>query len=251
MCPILDFANHTSSTTHIVPVMPDSLFSSAPGSRKNNKKSAHMGGDYMFISSSRAIQKDDELFLQYGAHSNRKLFIEYGFVNTFAEGDCLRGDFVGEVDLQDILEAMFSTRGGDVGKWMKEVLEEEGYWGYSCSLPCMYDKTSANIFYLIWLSDGYSDWTMHSSPTPAHPSYRLIAALRLYHTVSESAGSVPANSEELVDAWRRVLIGQEERISEENEQAWRGTLSRICESVVHGKICVPTNLSLRIWTVRW
>ncbi|KAI0093650.1 SET domain-containing protein [Irpex rosettiformis] len=205
MCPILDFANHASLNSHIIPVMPNSLFSPVPGSRKSGKKTATMGGDYMFISSGRSIQEGDELFLQYGAHPNRKLFIEYGFVNVFNEGNCLGGDFIGEVDLQDILEEMFEKRGGSVGRWMKGVLEEEGYWG---------------------------DWTVHSSPTPAHPSYRLMAALRLYHIVPESTHSVPRNAEELVDAWRRVLIGQEERVSEANEQAWRKSLLRICEEII-------------------
>lgn len=72
---------------------------------------------------------------------------------------------------------------------------------------------------------------MHSSPTPAHPSYRLMAALRLYHIIPESETVVPENSEELVDSWRRVLIGQQERVSETNETSWRETLLRICQRV--------------------
>lgn len=95
----------------------------------------------MFISSKEhPIQKDQELFLQYGAHANKTLFVEYGFVNSWLEGECLRGEFRGEVDLQDILEDMFTKR-GSVGTWMKDVLEQEGYWGYSCPL-CIYLRSS-------------------------------------------------------------------------------------------------------------
>lgn len=102
----------------------------------------------MFISSGRPIQEGDEIFLQYGAHPNLKLFIEYGFVNTFSDGDCLRGDFVGQVALQDIVEEMFEKRKGGVGEWMSQVLEDEGYWGYSCSFLCIYVHINTNIFYL-------------------------------------------------------------------------------------------------------
>ncbi|KAI0699726.1 SET domain-containing protein [Cytidiella melzeri] len=209
MCPILDFANHAPSNSHILPVMPSSLFTPS-SSRK--KKSGNMGGDYTFIAYHRPIQKNEQLFLQYGAHSNTKLFVEYGFVNSWAENDCMRGDFVGEVDLQDILEEMFEDRGSTVGAWMRSVLQEEGYWGCSRLSPCI-------------------DWTMHSSPTPAHPSYRLIAALRLYHVVPESATSLPEGCEDLLESWKRVLVGRQECISLSNEQAWRETLARICERV--------------------
>lgn len=58
-----------------------------------------------------------------------------------------------------------------------------------------------------------------------------MAALRLYHIIPESETVVPENSEELVDSWRRVLIGQQERVSETNETSWRETLLRICQRV--------------------
>ncbi|KAI0341678.1 SET domain-containing protein [Trametopsis cervina] len=202
MCPILDLANHAPTNSHIFPVLPSSIFSPAPGARKN--KSHGLGGDYMFLSTSeRSIQTGEELFLKYGEHSNAKLFVEYGFVNGWSKGDCQRGGFVGEVNLKYVVEEIFEKRGA-VGAWMRSVLEEEGYWG---------------------------DWTMHSSPTPAHPSYRLMAALRLYHIVSESVTQLPSDHESLVDDWRRVLIGQQDLISSTNEQKWRDHLVELCERV--------------------
>ena len=106
----------------------------------------------MFLSSSQnAIDKDEELFLQYGAHANRTLFIEYGFVNFWKQGDCLNGVFSGEVDLQDVLEDMFISR-GRVGAWMKSVLEEEGYWGYYPFVPA--SQYSSLIYFFATLFRG-------------------------------------------------------------------------------------------------
>jgi hypothetical protein len=132
-----------------MPVMPSTLFSPPRTSRSRKKPIRSLGGDYMFISSGRIIYQDDELFLQYGAHSNSRLFVEYGFVNPWAPGDCLRGDFVGEVDLQVILEEMFQKRGTSICAWMRRVLEDEGYWGYIYSLCCIYLCLGANIFCFI------------------------------------------------------------------------------------------------------
>lgn len=68
------------------------------------------------------------MFLQYGKHSNRVLFVEYGFVNTFSKKDIVDGQFDGEVNVQDLVEELFHARDA-VGEWMKTVLVEEGYWG--------------------------------------------------------------------------------------------------------------------------
>lgn len=76
-----------------------------------------------------------------------------------------------------------------------------------------------------------SDWTMHSSPTPAHPSFRLMAALRLYHLLPNSAEKPPHNPDAALEPWYTVLTGQKDVISAANEQAWRDSLGRICEGV--------------------
>ncbi|GJE95126.1 SET domain-containing protein [Phanerochaete sordida] len=200
LCPILDFANHRPNNTHIVAVQPTSLFPPTPGSLGKGRHG--LGGDYIFMSSSETpVHKDEELFLRYGSHSNRMLLVEYGFGNLWDEGECRDGKFGGEVDVQDMVEKLFAARGA-VGRALKEVLETEGYWG---------------------------DWTMHSQPVPAHPSYRLISALRLSQlAVDESEGEA---FERALERWRAVLWGQEEQVSAENEQAWRDALLLMCERI--------------------
>ena len=66
-----------------------------------------------------SAEAGEELFLRYGKHSNRTLFVQYGFVDSSLEKE-------GEVDVADILEDIFRSK-GDVGSWLMGVLEEEGY----------------------------------------------------------------------------------------------------------------------------
>jgi hypothetical protein len=69
---------------------------------------------------------------------------------------------------------------------------------------------------------------MHSSPLPAHASFRLITVLRLYH-------SFPAWSEDMDTALRRwldTIRGNENEVSEENEKACRDTIGEICAVVI-------------------
>ena len=73
---------------------------------------------------------------------------------------------------------------------------------------------------------------MHSCPSPAHPSYRLISALRLYHVVQESRETVPPDWEVWVDKWRRVSSGQSDIISGANETAWKATLVDVCRTII-------------------
>lgn len=72
---------------------------------------------------------------------------------------------------------------------------------------------------------------MHLQPAPAHPSYRLITALRMYHLLPESATTIPSNIEKLLDLWRDTTSGKRPNISSENERQWRSTLKTICDEV--------------------
>jgi hypothetical protein len=74
------------------------------------------------------LKAGDEMFFEYGRHSNAFLFGEYGFVNHFEERDIVEGEFAGEVNVVDIVEEMMAEQ-GEVGKWIRQVLEQEGYWG--------------------------------------------------------------------------------------------------------------------------
>ena len=76
------------------------------------------------------------------------------------------------------------------------------------------------------------DWTLHSTPETAYPSYRLITTLRLYHIFSEGVNTVPRNSEHMVEMWRDVTLGNRDVISQENESRWRSTLDRLCNDVI-------------------
>jgi len=153
--------------------------------------------DLTFLSPRDVIQEGEEVYLSYGAHANRTLFVEYGFVNKMSETAIPSDQRNGEIDVQDIVEQLFKAR----DQWMEDILIEKGYWG---------------------------DWTLHASPKPAHPSYRLITALRLYHLLPSSTPSA-LSRDELIGPWQDTLLGQRDLVSEENEAAWRGTLARICE----------------------
>ncbi|KAI0798047.1 SET domain-containing protein [Abortiporus biennis] len=200
LCPVLDFANHTPKQTNIVPSLPSNQ-PTAPGSRKP----LGVGGDYIFtLSKETPVKQDQEIFLRYGGHCNRALVVEYGFVNLFSEDTIAKGDVDAEIDVEDLVEKLFESRGA-CGEWMKGILDYEGYWG---------------------------DWTMHSTLQPAHPSYRLITSLRLYHSVEESILEIPENSEEIFEAWKSVVAGVDEIVSEQNEQAWRRTVLDMCKELM-------------------
>jgi hypothetical protein len=119
LCPILDFANHTAKGSHMTPVPSEAdIWNTAP------VKSAGKG--FKFVSPvDTTVQEGDEIFLTYGSHPNRTLFIEYGFVNK-SSGEAEITD--GEVDVQDVVESLILDRVS--GAFVKSVLEDESYWGY-------------------------------------------------------------------------------------------------------------------------
>jgi hypothetical protein len=114
LCPVLDFANHTQHA-HIELSVSDKK-------KHPNGQKAH------FVVSSpenKAVSADEELFLTYGAHCNRVLFVEYGFVlrPTSERWD----NCIVEVQVDDIVEELFRQK-DSVGTWMIEVLKTENYW---------------------------------------------------------------------------------------------------------------------------
>ncbi|KAG6890711.1 hypothetical protein C0995_005084 [Termitomyces sp. Mi166 len=196
MCPIIDFANHTNHSNHMSPQEPIAARAKAPPSSKS------VGLNFVLRSPSNpATKQDDELFLKYGAHSNQKLFVEYGFVSEISAELLLCGDAIGEIAIQSELVDLFESR-GELGAWMKDVLQNEGYWG---------------------------DWTLHCQPLPAHPSFRLITALRLYHLFPVKDTTIPPNSASALEIWMATIMGTSEKISKENEKAWRNSLLQICK----------------------
>ncbi|KAJ7109358.1 hypothetical protein C8R44DRAFT_802311 [Mycena epipterygia] len=136
LCPILDFANHAVAGPCMKPRLSDAERSNAPPIPR-------LGDSLTLLSPDTPTKAGDELYLTYGAHSNRTLFVEYGFVAA-----CAPDDPRAEVDVQDLVEHLFQ---GNEGEAKKKMLQDSGYWG---------------------------DWTLDGSPAV---SYRLITALRLLH----------------------------------------------------------------------
>ncbi|KAI8998695.1 SET domain-containing protein [Trametes punicea] len=201
MCPILDFANHGPARTHIFPVIESDIWDvttpRAPGSKLSDTDTFVFFGPSDYL-----VPKGQELLLHYGSHSNCFLFAEYGFVNSFPDGAIASGIFVGEVDLQDFIEEMIE-RAGPNGSLIKSTLQAAGYWG---------------------------EWTIHGAPTPAHPSWRLISALRLLCALDRSSSSI-AETETAITAWKEVTNGIRAMISPSNEDSWRQALLVICSSI--------------------
>ncbi|KAF9227942.1 SET domain-containing protein [Gyrodon lividus] len=191
MCPILDFANHTPHTSQMfhVPSNAD-IWNAAPVKP--------IGDGLKFTSPETVmIEEGDEIHLIYGSHSNKTLFVEYGFVNVFHEhGPHLSG----EVDVQDVAEDIIfeCLRLGEI---VKDVLLAEGYWGQVIS------------------HRGYS----------AQPSWRLITALRLHHLVV----NVGSAEDDNIQAWRDVVAGKRERICDDNERACRDTVVFMCDVLIN------------------
>jgi hypothetical protein len=120
MCPILDFANHTNTSKSMSPFPPDPRSWATPSSKQK--------GDLAFLAPRDGIHAGEEVFLCYGAHANRTLFVEYGFINELPEAAAMSDVFCGEVDVQDIVERLFEGK-GVLGIRMKSILEENCYWG--------------------------------------------------------------------------------------------------------------------------
>ncbi|EIN07420.1 SET domain-containing protein [Punctularia strigosozonata HHB-11173 SS5] len=200
LVPILDMANHRPYEH----ACPSSLVDMAlEKGRWAAPVKGRFGPDFTLLSPrDQTLRSGEEVFLRYGAHSNRKLFVEYGFVNSSPgsehEGSAPRGD--GQVDVQILFEDMLREQGSR-GEWMRDVLKDQGYWG---------------------------DWTLHASPAPAHPSFRLLTALRLYHLVLDCP-IPPPNPEDVLRPWHDTLAGRRPLVSRENEQALRQTLLQMCE----------------------
>lgn len=77
------------------------------------------------------------------------------------------------------------------------------------------------------------DWTIHGEPAPAHPSYRLIPALRLLHVtrLSEEVNDTRVSGSQL-KAWEATVAGVRDLVDQENEQDMRATLRSICKQVL-------------------
>ncbi|KAH9966651.1 hypothetical protein BC827DRAFT_1258756 [Russula dissimulans] len=197
LCPVFDFANHTWMQPTMQPKR-------VAGSESEISLGGGRNADLVCVSCDKGIARDQEVTLRYGWHPNRTLFVEYGFANTITSEEFMSGAYPGEVNVHDIVPGFLGCR-GETASFVERTLETEGYWG---------------------------DWTMHSSPLPAHASFRLITALRLYHCLS--AGEVQSEEEMTAASrrWRDTILGYEDEVSEENERACEESIREICEVVI-------------------
>ncbi|CAE6521978.1 unnamed protein product [Rhizoctonia solani] len=107
MCPILDFANHTSV---------DSL---------SITQDEFALGDGMAFSTLGPVQKGDQIYLRYGYHSNAFLFSEYGFVSPLDLKDMhiANGETAVDPDIEELI------RGAKEFELKEELLRGRNYWG--------------------------------------------------------------------------------------------------------------------------
>ncbi|KAI0031839.1 hypothetical protein K488DRAFT_71128 [Vararia minispora EC-137] len=197
LCPVFDYANHVWTGATMSPSRKDSGVWGNPG----NASQASL----VCSSLEKPLGKDEELLLTYGAHSNSILFVEYGFVNVVSEADIAAGLYIAEATVDEIVYDLILRCGGDALLLVvREALEQEGYW---------------------------SDWTLHTAPPPAYPSYRLLSALRLLHVFVVDESPFGAVSTTDLALWRDTVAGLRDAVSESNERDVRRSLRSICDAV--------------------
>ncbi|KAJ3064742.1 SET domain-containing protein 4 [Podochytrium sp. JEL0797] len=142
------------------------------------------------------VREGDECFISYGAHDNAFLLVEYGFV--VSEGNGLMHNPFDHVVLDR--EVMGLVIPGETKGFRERVMGELEGFGL------------------------FGDYTLQADSE----SYRVMNALRLYACGSDSS----RDFETLLVRWRRVVNGQIEEVSKENERVARGLLHGICRVLV-------------------
>ena len=126
LCPILDFANHTTRAPYTTPKPTNAeIWNTGPLGK------GKYGDNFILLSPSETTLPNEELFLRYGAHPNSTLFTEYGFVNISKPYDGAHDsdDYHDpQIELAGAIESLFTKRGA-IGAWLQEKLDAEGYWG--------------------------------------------------------------------------------------------------------------------------
>ncbi len=236
LAPVLDMANHTPD-----PALECKVRYATNGGLElcapSHSRESQPG------SSAATMMPGDECFITYGPHSNEKLLSEYGFVlsprlhyrDDAAEAPSQsegrwRGSRYVDVLMDQEVEAILAAQGSS-GQDKIELLQNRGYWG---------------------------EFTIHPYPEPAHPSHRLIPALRLAALDMHPPASHPSQSYKVakvkshpgvkagkkasysphlstkdssdLDKWEETLTGYRENVSEENEQRAHVLLVELCEA---------------------
>ncbi|KAL5490358.1 hypothetical protein ACEPAI_5191 [Sanghuangporus weigelae] len=196
LCPLIDFANHTSSSS-----LPRAKWRDAPKSVRDHRV---VGGplkayDYCFLPPDQTMSEGDELFLKYGEHSNRTLFAEYGFVDDGGGR---------EVDVSDLVDGLVNKK-------------------RSRNLICELLSDAAYQF--------MSDLKLYDIPPPIHPSWSLQCVLRLINLEFRSERDLSLGTSEMemiLKPWRDVTLGEADLVSDANESLVRHDLESICKILV-------------------
>ncbi|KAF8318622.1 uncharacterized protein EI90DRAFT_3133111 [Cantharellus anzutake] len=206
LVPLLDLANHSPDLPRACQFEVKYICDT----RRGPSGSPHAPRSVILRSpASVTVKAGEEILLQYGHHSNSALFSEYGFtLERRLDSD------PSEVNLDYAIRLLLQPYAS-----MKDLLERWDYW---------------------------LDWTIHTSPPPAHPSYRLLTVLRLLAlpssaiaAASQDLDSSPVRpkfptgwpSEDPYDCWKATVLGFADNVSETNEQKARDQLLMICQSL--------------------
>ncbi|SJX62557.1 related to RKM2-ribosomal protein lysine methyltransferase [Sporisorium reilianum f. sp. reilianum] len=218
LAPMLDMANHTAD-----PALECKVRYAADGGLEMHAP-AGIADDAC------VAEEGGECFITYGPHSNESLLSEYGFVlpaqlaagcgGAERGGLAWRGSRYVDVLMDEQVERLLQKQGAD-GEAKIELLQNRGYWG---------------------------EFTLHPYPEPAHPSHRLVPALRLaaldLHSSTapkvakvkaqpgvkagkKAAFHAQAGSTDL-EKWEETLTGYRDTVSDDNEQQARDMLVELC-----------------------
>lgn len=221
------------------------LFVQEPSADESDSQSADL--DF-------TVQPGEEVFFSYGGHDNETLFTEYGFVPFDPNDQVATNDETAANSLKGQEPTGNPHASVPIDTLVTRLLSSAS------------TQTSTDCFDLSDLKSailshhGYKDdYTLHSHPAPATPSYRLLPALRLVHAhvKKESLDAYlkdpyyPADSydDEALAIWLRVVNGEEEPVSLDPDQEQgpkdmddnvsieckvRDSLVELCEMVIHG-----------------
>lgn len=158
---------------------------------------------------------------------SQTLLSEYGFIlpssspDRLPDGIAWDGNPYAEVNVDHIIDRYLAKETDDWGQKKVLLLHEHGYHG---------------------------DYTIHPSPSPVHPSHRLVVVLRLIAIKQQAkrrsrpqAGKV--KKQKLADdgrddearqvrAWEETINGQRDIVSAENEAAVCDLLLCICDEII-------------------
>lgn len=149
----------------------------------------------------RGLHKGEEIFLLYGHHSNQDLFVEYGFIDPTSPK---------EICIDDAVFALFEK--AEYGEEKKYLLQARGYLGYVKRFSMPLSPYTEHVT--------LSNWTLHANPLPAHPSYRLIPALRLL--------VIPWKDTDQLRNWESMVSGVSDEVSTKNTRMAQDVLNTIC-----------------------